>query len=172
MFVPQQTHSGQCLAWRAQGHSALLKDIQDRANTEGHGLLDVWMSHGDKVTALPPGFKLMASTPSCPIAGIADILERVAPLFAIMRVAAKTEPEIAEVLKVRLGQRLRNLTAVAQRLATQKALREGLNAEQAADIIWTITSPEVFSLLTVDRGWSKERYVQWLGDALARLLLP
>jgi GMP synthase (glutamine-hydrolysing) len=39
---------------------------------EGHGMLKVWMSHGDKVTALPPGFKLMASTPSCPIAGMAD----------------------------------------------------------------------------------------------------
>jgi GMP synthase (glutamine-hydrolysing) len=39
---------------------------------EGHGMLKVWMSHGDKVTELPPGFKLMASTPSCPIAGMAD----------------------------------------------------------------------------------------------------
>ena len=57
---------------RAQGHSALLKDIQDRANAEGHGLLDVWMSHGDKVTALPGGFKIIASNASCPIAGMAD----------------------------------------------------------------------------------------------------
>jgi len=105
-------------------------------------------------------------------ADISGILERVAPMFAIMRVAAKTEPEIAELLKNRLEQRLRNLTAVAQRLAAQKALREGLNAEQAAEIIWTITSPEVFSLLTVDRGWAKERYVHWLSDALIRLLLP
>jgi hypothetical protein len=105
-------------------------------------------------------------------ADISDILERVAPMFAIMRVAAKTEAEIAELLKIRLEQRLRNLTAVAQRLAAQQALREELNAEQAADIIWTITSPEVFSLLTVDRGWAKERYVHWLGDILIRLLLP
>jgi hypothetical protein len=57
-------------------------------------------------------------------------------------------------------------------LAAQQALREELNVEQAADIIWTITSPEVFSLLTVDRGWAKERYVHWLGDTLIRLLLP
>ena len=47
-------------------------DIEDSRNAEGHGMLKVWMSHGDKVTALPPGFKLMASTPSCPIAGMAD----------------------------------------------------------------------------------------------------
>jgi GMP synthase (glutamine-hydrolysing) len=57
---------------RAHGHTQLLKDIEDFATPEGHGMLKVWMSHGDKVTALPPGFKLMASTPSCPIAGMAD----------------------------------------------------------------------------------------------------
>ena len=57
---------------RAHGHTALLKGIEDFATPEGHGMLKVWMSHGDKVTAMPPGFKLMASTPSCPIAGMAD----------------------------------------------------------------------------------------------------
>jgi GMP synthase (glutamine-hydrolysing) len=57
---------------RAHGHTKLLKGIEDFATPEGHGMLKVWMSHGDKVTALPPGFKLMASTPSCPIAGMAD----------------------------------------------------------------------------------------------------
>ena len=57
---------------RAHGHSALLNGIQDFSTPEGHGMLKVWMSHGDKVTALPPGFQLMASTPSCPIAGMAD----------------------------------------------------------------------------------------------------
>jgi len=57
---------------RARGHTALLRDIQDRVNGEGHGLLDVWMSHGDKVTDMPRGFKLMASTEACPVAGMAD----------------------------------------------------------------------------------------------------
>ena len=57
---------------RARGHTKLLQGIEDFATPEGHGMLKVWMSHGDKVTALPPGFKLMASTPSCPIAGMAD----------------------------------------------------------------------------------------------------
>jgi GMP synthase (glutamine-hydrolysing) len=57
---------------RAHGHTALLQGIEDFSTPEGHGMLKVWMSHGDKVTALPPGFKLMASTPSCPIAGMAD----------------------------------------------------------------------------------------------------
>ncbi|WP_281784429.1 glutamine-hydrolyzing GMP synthase [Sinimarinibacterium flocculans] len=57
---------------RARGHSQLLRDIEDRVNDEGHGLLDVWMSHGDHVSALPDGFKLIASTKDVPIAGIAD----------------------------------------------------------------------------------------------------
>jgi len=57
---------------RARGHSALLRDIEDRVNAEGHGLLDVWMSHGDHVVALPRGFKAIASTADVPNAGMAD----------------------------------------------------------------------------------------------------
>ncbi len=57
---------------RARGHSTLLRDIEDHVSPEGHGLLDVWMSHGDQVVTLPQGFKLIASTPDVPIAGMAD----------------------------------------------------------------------------------------------------
>ncbi|MBL8360046.1 MAG: glutamine-hydrolyzing GMP synthase [Rubrivivax sp.] len=57
---------------RARGHTRLFDGLEDFRTPEGHGMLKVWMSHGDKVTAMPPGFKLMASTPSCPIAGMAD----------------------------------------------------------------------------------------------------
>ena len=57
---------------RARGHSALFNDIQDRTNAEGHGLIDVWMSHGDKVTELPPNFKIIASNETTPIAAFAD----------------------------------------------------------------------------------------------------
>ncbi|MCZ6667768.1 MAG: glutamine-hydrolyzing GMP synthase [Gammaproteobacteria bacterium] len=57
---------------RARGHTELLRDIQDSTTDEGYGMLDVWMSHGDRVAKLPPGFKLMASTESAPIAGMAD----------------------------------------------------------------------------------------------------
>jgi GMP synthase (glutamine-hydrolysing) len=57
---------------RARGHTKLLEGIEDSRNAEGHGLLRVWMSHGDKVAELPPGFKLMASTAACPVAAMAD----------------------------------------------------------------------------------------------------
>jgi len=62
---------------RARGHTELLRDIQDHETSEGHGMLDVWMSHGDRVAELPPGFKLMASTDSAPIAGMADEERRI-----------------------------------------------------------------------------------------------
>ncbi len=57
---------------RAHGHTRLLNDLADFTTPEGHGMLKVWMSHGDKVVDMPPGFIVMASTPSCPIAGMAD----------------------------------------------------------------------------------------------------
>ena len=57
---------------RARGHSALFRGIQDRGNAEGHGLLDVWMSHGDKVTAMPEGFRAIGASDACAIAAMAD----------------------------------------------------------------------------------------------------
>ena len=57
---------------RARGHTRLLEGIEDLRTAAGHGMLKVWMSHGDKVVQLPPGFKVMASTAACPVAGMAD----------------------------------------------------------------------------------------------------
>ncbi|WP_438970290.1 glutamine-hydrolyzing GMP synthase [Methylophaga sp.] len=57
---------------RARGHSELLKNIEDHTTEEGWGMLDVWMSHGDRVSGMPQGFKVIASTDSAPIAGMAD----------------------------------------------------------------------------------------------------
>ena len=76
---------------RARGHTPLLKDIEDRHNEHGHGLLDVWMSHGDQVTKLPPGFVCMASTDSCPLAGMANIKKN---LYAI-----QFHPEVTHTIQ-------------------------------------------------------------------------
>lgn len=76
---------------RARGHTKLLDGIEDNRTAEGHGLLQVWMSHGDKVTEMPPGFKLMASTDSCPIAGMADEARR---FYAV-----QFHPEVTHTLK-------------------------------------------------------------------------
>jgi GMP synthase (glutamine-hydrolysing) len=57
---------------RAHGHTQLLRGIQDFQTPQGHGMLKVWMSHGDRVVQMPPGFSLMASTDTCAIAGMSD----------------------------------------------------------------------------------------------------
>lgn len=103
---------------------------------------------------------------------ITDILERVHPLFDIMRAAAKTEPDIADLLHSRLEARFRNLSVFVSSLSAQTTLRDGLDDRSAAETVWAIAGPDMYRLLTIDRGWSKERYAQWLGDSLIRLLLP
>jgi TetR/AcrR family transcriptional regulator of autoinduction and epiphytic fitness len=104
-------------------------------------------------------------------ADIANILERVAPIFEVVRMAAKTEADIAELLKNMLAGRMHNLEVFVQQLATHSRLRQGPDIIQATEIVWAISSPEVYNLLTVDRGWTKEKYVHWLGDTLVQLLL-
>jgi AcrR family transcriptional regulator len=103
---------------------------------------------------------------------ISMILERVAPIFEVVRVAAKTEPDIADLLQNLLRQRWQNIAAFVESLSGHGPLREGVVETQATEYVWTLTSPEVFRLLTVDRGWSREQYVRWLADTLTRLLLP
>lgn len=103
---------------------------------------------------------------------ITDILERVHPLFDIMRMAAKTEPDIAELLRDVLERRFRNLGVFVSSLSAQTTLRDGLDDWSATETVWAIAGPDVYRLLTTDRGWSKEQYAQWLGDSLIRLLLP
>jgi hypothetical protein len=104
--------------------------------------------------------------------GITLILHRAAPVFEILRVAAKTEPEIAELVQRLLRERLVNMNMVAKQVAGNGPLREGLNRAQAAELLWSITSPELYLLFIRDRSWTDEQYTQWLADTLIRLLLP
>jgi GMP synthase (glutamine-hydrolysing) len=76
---------------RAHGHTALLNEISDFVTPEGHGMLKVWMSHGDKVNDMPPGFKLMASTGNCPVAAMADETRK---FYAV-----QFHPEVTHTLK-------------------------------------------------------------------------
>jgi AcrR family transcriptional regulator len=103
---------------------------------------------------------------------ITKILHRAAPVFEILRIAGKTEPEIAELVQRLLRERLINMTMVAKQIVANGPLREGLNRARAAEILWSMTSPELYLLLTRDRGWPDEEYIQWLTDTLIRLLLP
>jgi AcrR family transcriptional regulator len=104
--------------------------------------------------------------------GIADVMARAAPVFEVMRVAAKTEPEIARRVKHLYQERLDNMTTVVRHFAAHGPLRDGLDEGRAAEIVWATTSPELFQLLTEYRAWSKAQYSQWLEETLTRLLLP
>jgi len=104
--------------------------------------------------------------------GITEIMARVAHLFEIMRSAAKTEKDIEDLLQHMLKERLENMTTFVRQIATNGGLREGMEVSTAAELVWTITSPEVFLLLTRDRNYSTEQYAAWLQATLTRLLLP
>ena len=103
---------------------------------------------------------------------ITGILNRAAPIFEILRIASKTEPEIAALVQHLLTERLANMTMVAKHVSANGPLRKGLDQAQAAELIWSMTSPELYLLLRRDREWTDEQYTVWLADTLIRLLLP
>jgi TetR/AcrR family transcriptional regulator of autoinduction and epiphytic fitness len=104
--------------------------------------------------------------------GITEILVRSARLFEIMRSAAKTEPDIENLVQTMLKERLENMTTFVQHLASHGRLRDELDLSQTAEWVWTLTSPEIFLLLTRDRGYSAGQYSGWLQATLTRLILP
>ncbi len=106
------------------------------------------------------------------VQGVAEILQRVGPLFEVMRLAASTEPEIKALLGDVLQQRLNGMTFFIDALRKNGPLRGDQDVATAAEVTWTITSPEVYRLLTESRQWSQTRYESWLGDTLTALLLP
>ena len=105
-------------------------------------------------------------------AGITEIMHRMAPLFELMRAAAKTEPDIAELQRSILDSRLEGMMFFMRSLLQNGPLRDGLTPEAAGETVWALTSGEVFTLLTATRGWSEAAYTRWLTETLTRLLLP
>ncbi len=105
-------------------------------------------------------------------ADISRVVERVAPIFEVIRSAAATEPEMASLIQDMQSNRLENLTRFAGWVAASGPLRDGIDVAAAAETVWALASPEVYRLLTGDKGWTRERYAQWLGNSLVALLLP
>ena len=103
---------------------------------------------------------------------ISAIIERARPVDDIIRGAAAVDSEVATFRSEAQANRYRNLRQLVSWLAGNGPLREGLTEEDAAAIVWTMTSPEVHGLLRVARGWSPERYAAWLRESLTRILLP
>jgi AcrR family transcriptional regulator len=102
---------------------------------------------------------------------IYDIMQRMSPIFRLLRATAQSESEIAGLLDRLLKERLNGMTFFVRQLTRLGPLRENLSLEKAAEIVWTLSSGEVFHLLTVDRNWTREQYVDWLADTLEQVLL-
>jgi AcrR family transcriptional regulator len=103
---------------------------------------------------------------------VANNLGQVAEVSEIMADAAKIEPDFDRILQKLNKQRLEHMTLAVQQFAANGPFRENMEEEDARDTVWTLTSPEVFLLLTRGRGWSKEKYAQWLAEMLTKALLP
>jgi AcrR family transcriptional regulator len=104
--------------------------------------------------------------------GVAEILERSRPVDDVMRGAAAVDPDIAALRAGMQEARYTNLRQFAGWLAANGPLRGGLTPDDAAAMLWAVASPEVHGLLRVGRGWSTERYRDWLAMTLTRTLLP
>lgn len=103
---------------------------------------------------------------------VAANLNQVAAISETMKDAAKVESDFDRILQKLNKQRLEHMTFAVHQIAANGSFREKLNEDFALNTVWTLTSPEVFLLLTRDRGWSKEQYAEWLADLLIRALLP
>jgi hypothetical protein len=101
-----------------------------------------------------------------------EVLDRSAPFHHVLRSAAAVDPEAAALLARIEHQRLAGQSSVARALAERGALADGVTEDEARDVIFTMMSPEVHRILTVQRGWSPDRYERWLARSLRALLLP
>jgi AcrR family transcriptional regulator len=119
---------------------------------------------------------LDARRPKDALAGLAavsvGINTRTAPIYRILVSAASSDTDAAAILDELTRQRQEGQGRVATALARAKALRTGLGARDAGDLIHALASPELYHLLVIDRAWSPERYQRWLAEALAGQLLP
>lgn len=102
---------------------------------------------------------------------VTGIQQRLAPLFLVLREAAAANPELGGLWQDIAQRRARNMRALTDDLMTTGTLRSDLTRDEIADVIWTMNSSEYYALLVHDRGWTPERFTQWLGDAWGRLLV-
>jgi AcrR family transcriptional regulator len=101
----------------------------------------------------------------------AEIAPRVSPILLLIRDAAATDPEVGALLEEMDSDRLRRMTLNALRLRDAGHLRAGTTLAQAADILWTYSSPELYELLVLRRGWTPARYGSFIADAMINTLL-
>lgn len=102
----------------------------------------------------------------------AEVAPRIVPIMLLVRAAAATDPEMATLFDELNTDRLRRMTINAGHLYETGSLRRGVTLADAVDILYTYSSPELFELLVVRRGWTPERYGGFIAEAMRSALLP
>ena len=148
--------------------SALLRELIEQAiSGADHAVVAEERAHVVAMRAEPdPAKKLIIYARA-----IRETQERLAPLLLALREASSTEPEAQQVWKEISDRRAANMRRLVGDLRDAGGLRSGLSIDEAADVVWATNSPELFVMLTRERGWSPVKYEQWLADAWIRLLL-
>jgi AcrR family transcriptional regulator len=100
-----------------------------------------------------------------------EVAPRIAPLLLLLATAAETDPAMAQLRADFDASRLARMTQIAQTLASKTSLRPGVSLDEAAEIMWAYSSPELYDLLVLTRGWLPERYGQFVGESLVDALL-
>ena len=103
---------------------------------------------------------------------VAEVAAVVTPIRLLVRSAAATAPEMATLLADSDEERLDRMRHHARFLAQQGHLRDDLSVAQATDILWTCSSVEIYELLVLERGWSQQRFAQFIADFMIASLLP
>ena len=142
-------------------------------------LLDVSIAGDDQAVAQPdrPHVRALVADqdPTTQLAGLAGIvcgiMSRAEPLHRILISATASDPDAAALLAELTRQRQHGHAQIVRSLARARVLRPKLRERDADDIVNALTSPEVFRLLVLDRGWPPARYEQWLKDILIEQLL-
>jgi AcrR family transcriptional regulator len=142
-------------------------------------LLDVAAVGDDEAVAMGdrPDVRalLEGDDPRCQLLGFAtlarNVMSRLAPVHQILVSAAGSDPEASALLAEHTRQRQKGQGRIARSLARSGSLRPKMRERDAADIIHALMSPEIYMLLVSDRGWSPERYEDWLGRTLIDQLL-
>lgn len=103
---------------------------------------------------------------------VCEIQGRLAPLFVALREAVRADPELAALWQEIADRRAANMRRLVAEIAAPAGLRPGVSIEEAADLIWSMNSPEFYLLLVRDRGWSPAQFERWLTDIWCCSLLP
>src|SRR5260370_31231992 len=98
-----------------------------------------------------------------------EVAPRIAPLLLLLSRAAETD--VAQLRADLDVARLARMTRIAETLAGKTQLRPGLSVQEAAEIMWAYSSPELYGLLVISRGWSPDRYGEFVGESLVDALL-